>query len=222
MVASLFRWRGPQVRALWHHGGHGAVDVVGPVTPPGRASPVLSSAAQARAPAGSVCQGQRSVHRLAKMASCSCFGPFVYTVAPLWTDVGAQECTQIGENGLLAPFWGIRVHCCDARIVRAAMRVATRTVSGGTSGSSAMVCRRRPPRWSPPPCREGRLCASAAASLPSSPRQQPIQIPEEPFVFSLKVEALVPPRVACPPCAAWSCARPRGPPRGRAAARRAR
>ena len=71
----------------------------------------------------------------------------MYTVAPLWTDVGAQECTQIGENGLLAPFWGIRVHCCDARIVRAAMRVATRTVSGGTSGSSAMVCRRRPP-WS--------------------------------------------------------------------------
>ena len=27
---------------------------------------------------------------------------------------GAQECTQIGENGLSAPFWGICVHCCDA------------------------------------------------------------------------------------------------------------
>ena len=50
----------PQVRALWHHGGHGAVDVVGPVTPPGRASPVLSPAARVRAPAGSACpQGQR-------------------------------------------------------------------------------------------------------------------------------------------------------------------
>ena len=23
-----------------------------------------------------------------------------------------QECTQIGQNGLLAPFWGICVHCC--------------------------------------------------------------------------------------------------------------
>ena len=23
-----------------------------------------------------------------------------------------QECTQIGENGLSVPFWGIRVHCC--------------------------------------------------------------------------------------------------------------
>ena len=30
--------RGPQVRAPWHHGGHGAVDVVGPMAPPGRAS----------------------------------------------------------------------------------------------------------------------------------------------------------------------------------------
>ena len=166
MVASLVRWRGPQVRAPWHHGGHGAVDVVGPVTPPGRASPVLSSAAQARAPAGSACpQGQRSVHRLAKMVSWSCFGPFVYTVAPLWTDVGAQECTQIGENSPLAPFWGIRVHCCDARIVRAAMRVATRTVSGGTSGSSAMVCRRRPLGGRLPLGRENRLYATGSARV---------------------------------------------------------
>ena len=38
VVASPPRWRGPQVRALWHHGGHGAVDVVGPVAPPGRES----------------------------------------------------------------------------------------------------------------------------------------------------------------------------------------
>ena len=78
------------------------------------------------------------------------------------------------------------------------------------------------PRWSPPPCREGRLCASAAASLASLPRQQPMQTPEEPFVFCLVVEALVPPQGARTPCAARSCARPRGPSRGRAAARRAR
>ena len=26
--------------------------------------------------------------------------------------VVTQECTQIGENGLSAPFWGICVHCC--------------------------------------------------------------------------------------------------------------
>ena len=38
MVASPPRWHGPQVRAPWHHGGHGAVDIVGPMAPPGRAS----------------------------------------------------------------------------------------------------------------------------------------------------------------------------------------
>ena len=26
--------------------------------------------------------------------------------------VGTQECTQIGENGLSAPDWGVCVHCC--------------------------------------------------------------------------------------------------------------
>ena len=44
-----------------------------------------------------------------------------------------QECTQIGENGLLEPFWVIRVHCCDARVA-----------SGGTSAPAAMACRQRP------------------------------------------------------------------------------
>ena len=37
VVASPPRRRGPQVRAPWRHGGHGAVDTVGPVVPPGRA-----------------------------------------------------------------------------------------------------------------------------------------------------------------------------------------
>ena len=38
MVASPPWRRGPQVRAPWHHGGHGAVDVVGPMAPPGHES----------------------------------------------------------------------------------------------------------------------------------------------------------------------------------------
>ena len=38
VVASPPRWHGPQVRALWHHGGHEPLDVVGPMAPPGRAS----------------------------------------------------------------------------------------------------------------------------------------------------------------------------------------
>ena len=38
VVASPPWRRGPQVRAPWHHGGHGAVDAVRPMVPPGRAS----------------------------------------------------------------------------------------------------------------------------------------------------------------------------------------
>ena len=56
--------------------------------------------------------GRRSVHGLAKTASRRRFGAFVYTVAPLRTAVATQECTQIGQNGLSTPFWGICVHCC--------------------------------------------------------------------------------------------------------------
>ena len=48
-----------------------------------------------------------------------------------------QECTQIGGNGLSAPFWGTCVHCCDASF-------ATRVASGGTSIPTTMACRRRP------------------------------------------------------------------------------
>ena len=42
--------------------------------------------------------------------------------------VGAQECTQIGGNGLSELFWGICVHCCDSRGSRAS-GVAARLAS---------------------------------------------------------------------------------------------
>ena len=118
---------------------------------------------------------RKNVHRSAKMTSRSRFVPFVYTVAPLWTGVGTQECTQIGENDLSVSFWGTCVHCCDARVARVAMRAAP----GGTSTSIAMACRRRPLGGRLSPGRENRSCASgAAASLASSPRRQPTQTPE--------------------------------------------
>ena len=143
--------------------GHGAVDFVGPVAPPGRASS---------------CGERKSVHRSAKMTSQSRFGAFVYTVAPLWAGAGTQECTQIGENGLSVSFWGICVHCCDARGVRVAMRAA----SGGTSAPTTMACRWRPLGGRLSPGRENRPCASGtAASLASSPKRQPTQTPEELF-----------------------------------------
>ena len=154
VVASPPWRRGCQVRAPWHHGGHGVVVVVGPVAPPGRAS-VRGYAGvytdRRKRPLGSVlghlCTllrrcGQtwvrRSVHRLAKTAPRSRFGSFVYTVA---------------------------------------MRVA----SGGTSTPTAMACRQRPSVARPSLGRENRLCASGAATrLAFSLRCQPTQTPEEP------------------------------------------
>ena len=118
MVASPPRWHEPQARALWHHEGHGAVGVVGPVAPPGRASGRGDAGVctdRRKWPLGAVlghlctllrrcgqAWGRRSVHRSAKMASRRRFGAFVYTVATLWAGAGTQECTQIGENGLSA------------------------------------------------------------------------------------------------------------------------
>ena len=95
VVASPPWRRGPQVRAPWHHGGHGAVDVVGLVTPPGRES------------------GR-----------------------------GTQECTQIGENGLSVPFWGIRVHCCTASCDTSRIGWHERPNRHGVPAA--------PPRWPPP------------------------------------------------------------------------
>ena len=97
VVASPPRQRGPQVRAPWRHGGHGAVDVVGPVVPPGLARGRGDAGVYTdwrKWPLGAVlghlctllrCCRQmwrrRSVHRSAKMTSRSRFGSIVYTVA---------------------------------------------------------------------------------------------------------------------------------------------
>ena len=144
----------PGVTGPW---GHGAVDAVKPVAPPGRASGRW---------------GRRSVHRLAKTASRRRFGAFVYTVASRGSRErpwGAPECTQIGENGLSTPFWGICVHCCDAGVARA---------DGG--GKGVYTDRRK---W-PLDAVLGHLCtllrrggraSGAAARLASSSRRQPTQ-----------------------------------------------
>ena len=126
--------------------GHGAVDVVGPVAPPGHAS--------RRG------WGSRSVHRLAKMASRVRFGAFVYTVAPLWTDVGTQECTQIGENSLSGPFWGICVHCCAVSCAVSCTVSCDASCDASCGGWREWLNRpgvpAAPPRWSPLPWSEKR------------------------------------------------------------------
>ena len=119
MVASLPWRREPQIQEPWHNKSHGAVDVVGPMTPPGRASgrgdagvytdrrkrplgAVLGHSCTLLRRCGQV-RERRSVHKSAKTASRSHFGALVYTVATL---------------------------------------VAMRTASGGTSAPTTMTCRR--------------------------------------------------------------------------------
>ena len=66
-------------------------------------------------------RGRNSVHKSPKMAYRCRFGAFVYTVALLWTDVGTQECTQMGGSGLSAPDWGVCVHCWAVALLRSAV-----------------------------------------------------------------------------------------------------
>ncbi len=116
VVASPPRRRGPQVRAPWRHGGHGAVDVVGPVVPPGRARGLGNAGVYTnwwKWPLGAVLGHLCTLLRLARVTRES---------------VETQECTQIGKNGLSGLFWGICVHCCDSRGSRtsgAAARLAS-------------------------------------------------------------------------------------------------
>ena len=75
-----------------------------------------------------------------------------------------QECTQIGENGLSTPFWGICVHCCAARIVRA---------DGGDAGVYTDWRKRSLDAVL------GHLCTLLRRD---SPRRQPTRTPEEPII----------------------------------------
>ena len=121
VVASPSRQRGPQVRAPWHHGGHGAIDVVGPVASPGRASgrggkgvytdwlkwplgAVLGHSCTLLHRCGQV-RERRSVHRSTKMASRRHFGAFVYTVGARVASGGAS-----GAAARLASSQGINPH----------------------------------------------------------------------------------------------------------------
>ncbi len=105
------RWCGSQSRAPWcfgsirtaHHGGHGAVDVMGPVAPPGHA--------RVRGGAGVYTNRQKWPLSVVLGHLCT----LLRLARVTHEAVGTQECTQIGGSGLLAPFWVICVHCCDSR-----------------------------------------------------------------------------------------------------------
>ena len=61
---------------------------------------------------------------------------------PVTRAVGTQECTQIGQNGLSASFWGIRVHCWAVAPLRAGagMQECTQIGQNGLSAPFWGVC----------------------------------------------------------------------------------
>ena len=74
--------------------------------------------------------------------------------------VGTQECTQIGQNGLSAPFRGICVRCCDAsrdtNMRRELRQVARAPQPPWRAGASSSLA---PPAWSGrQPLSERRRC----------------------------------------------------------------
>ena len=94
----------------------GAVNIVGPVAPPGHARGLGNAGVytnRRKWPLGAVLGHSCTLLRLARVMRAA---------------VGTQECTQIGKNGLSGLFWGICVHCCDSRGSRtsgAAARLAS-------------------------------------------------------------------------------------------------
>ena len=155
VVASPPRRRGPQVRAPWHHEGHGAVDVVGPVAPPGRASGHGWGTQECTQIGGNDLSAQ---FRVICVHCCAV--------------VDRRENAGVYTNQRKRSLGAVLGHLCTLlrhephRVVRA---------------STAMACRRRPLGSHLSPGRENRPCTNgAAASLASSPRRQPTQTPEEP------------------------------------------
>ena len=61
---------------------------------------------------------------------------------PVTRAVGTQECTQIGQNGLSASFWGIRVHCWAVAPLRtgAGTQECTQIAENGLSAPFWGVC----------------------------------------------------------------------------------
>ena len=115
------------------------------------------------------------------MGPSTSWDPWPYPVAR--AAVGTKECTQIGENGPSAPFWGICVHCCAVVGRRGSKGVYTdrrKRPYGAVLGHLCTLLRREPRRVERRPRSPWRAGAGAAASLASLLRRSLTQTPEEP------------------------------------------
>ena len=90
-----------------------------------------------------------------------------WAVALLWTAVGTQQCTQIGQNGPSVSFWGICVHCCDVVVRRGDATVYTNGRIGPLGAVSGHLCTllRRESRY------ESRRELRQVARAPQPPRR---------------------------------------------------
>ena len=125
MGASPLRQRGPQVRAPWYHG------------PWGRCCRGTHGPARSRErPWGNAGVYTNWLKRPLRAG----LGRLCTLLGRCGQARGSQECTQIDQNGLSAPFWGICVHYWVARVAR----VVTQAASDGMSTPTTMTCRRYP------------------------------------------------------------------------------
>ena len=132
------------------------------------------SALASRGPWGRRCRGtrgparsrkrswvRRSVHRSAKTTSRSRFGSFVYTVAPLWADVGSAgvytDWRKQPLGAVLGHSWGIRVHCCAV-----VTQPGPQGTAPGLRRRAARAASRRGASWSDA-SRKGAVCGSHVA-----------------------------------------------------------
>ena len=132
------------------------------------------SALASRGPWGRRCRGtrgparsrkrswvRRSVHRSAKTTSRSRFGSFVYTVAPLWADVGSAgvytDWRKQPIGAVLGHSWGIRVHCCAV-----VTQPGPQGTAPGLRRRAARAASRRGASWSDA-SRKGAVCGSHVA-----------------------------------------------------------
>ena len=108
---------------------------------------------------------------------------------------GTQECTQIGGNGLSAPFWGIRVHCCDSRGLcerpweRRSVHKSAKMASRGCFGAFVYTVATREGHARVAPPLGWRLCRDSNPHKP--PKEPPIETGQQvPGTHRRKVRSL--------------------------------
>ena len=120
---------------------------------------------------------RRSVHKSAKMASRSCFGSFVYTVATCEGRARGRGDAGVYTDWRKWPLGAVLRHLCT--LLRCCRQMWRRR---SVHRSAKMTSRRRFGAFVYTVVTRGSRASGAAARLAPLPRQQPTQTPEEPAI----------------------------------------